>query len=120
MVRKKTANNFVKLFNFLDICNAVDFGLFYQALPSKTIHLKKKKYVGGKFSEVTLIQLAAGNDLGRKLPMFAIGKENKPKISNVFLAATGAKLKVGWTTIYLRSRFMNGIDSLSVKTRNSW
>lgn len=52
--------------------------------------------------------------------MLAIGKENKPKISNVFLAATGAKLKVGWTTIYLRSGFMNGIDGLSVKTGNSW
>ena len=62
-----------------NIYNADEFGLFYQALPSKTMHFKKVKRVGGKFSKQRLTGLAAGNALGQKLPMFIIGKANKSR-----------------------------------------
>ena len=58
-----------------DIYNADECGLFYQALPNKTIHFKKEKCLGGKFSKQRLTALAAGNALGQKLPMFLIGKQ---------------------------------------------
>ena len=62
-----------------DIYNADEFGLFYKALPNKTMHLKNEKCVGGKFSKVRLTGLAAGNALGEKLPLFVIGKAKKPR-----------------------------------------
>ena len=57
-----------------DIYNADEFGLFFQALPSKSLHLKDEKCIVGKFSKVRLTGLAAANANGEKLPMFIIGK----------------------------------------------
>ena len=59
-----------------DIYNADEFGLFYQALPSNTLHFRDEKCVGGKFSKQRLTGLAASNALGQKLPIFIIGKAN--------------------------------------------
>ena len=66
-------------YSLADIYNADEFGLFYQALPSKTMHFKNEKQVGGKFSKQRLTGLAAGNALGQTLPMFIIGKANRPR-----------------------------------------
>lgn len=62
-----------------NIFNADEFGLFYQCLPNKTLHLKGKKCSGGKLSKVRLTGLAAGNAYGERLPMFVIGKSVKPR-----------------------------------------
>ena len=40
-----------------DIYIADEFGLFYQALPDKTLHLKSEKCVGGKHSKTRLTVL---------------------------------------------------------------
>ena len=66
-------------YSLADIYNADEFGLFYQALPSKTMHFNNEKQVGGKFSKQRLTGLAADNALGQKLPMFIIGRANKPR-----------------------------------------
>ena len=65
--------------NLADIYNADEFGLFYQALPEKSLHLKSVKCVGGKHSKIRLRGMAAANALGEKLPMFVIGKSAKPR-----------------------------------------
>ena len=44
-------------YSLADIYSADEFGLFFQALPKKRLHLKNEKYVGGKFSKVTLLGL---------------------------------------------------------------
>ena len=62
-----------------DIYNTDEFGLFFQALPSKSLHLKDEKCIGGKFSKVRLTGLAAANANGEKLPMFIIGKSKSPR-----------------------------------------
>lgn len=62
-----------------DIYNADEFGLFYKALPDKSLHLKSENCVGGKHSKVRLTGLAAGNAVGEKLPMLVIGKSKKPR-----------------------------------------
>lgn len=49
-----------------DIYNADEFGLFYKALPDKSLHLKSENCVGGKHSKVRLTGLAAGNAVGEK------------------------------------------------------
>ena len=62
-----------------DIFNADEFRLFYQALPSKSMHFKNERCSGEKFSKVRLTGLSAANATGEKLPMFVIGKSAKPR-----------------------------------------
>ena len=62
-----------------DIFNADEFGLFYQCLPNKTLHLKSEKCSGGKNSKIRIAGLAAANAVGDKLPMFVIGKSKTPR-----------------------------------------
>ena len=65
-----------------DIYNADKFGLFYQALPNKTLHLKSERCVGGKHSKIRLTGMAASNAVGEKLAMFVIGKSARPHCFN--------------------------------------
>ena len=39
-------------YNLAHIYNTDEFGLFYQALPEKSLHLKSEKCVGGKHSKI--------------------------------------------------------------------
>ena len=61
-----------------DIFNVDEFGLFYEALPSKSLHFQGKRCSGGKHSKVRLTGMAASNALGEKIPMFVIGKSASP------------------------------------------
>ena len=89
-----------------DLCNADEFGLFYQSLPKKTLHLKSEKCIGGKLSKVRLAGLAAGNAIGKKLPMFVIGKSAKPRcfsgVKNLPCGCRSQK-KVEWTVIFSKN-----------------
>ena len=62
-----------------DIFNADEFGLFYQSLPNETMHFKGQKCSGRKHSKLCLTGLAAGNAFGEILPIFVIGKSQKPR-----------------------------------------
>ena len=55
------------------------FGLFYEALPSKSLHFRGKRCSGGKLSELRLIEITASNALGEKIPMFVTGKYASPR-----------------------------------------
>ena len=88
-----------------DIFNADEFGLFYKALPGKSMHLKSEDCVGGKCSNVCLTGLAAASATGEQLPMFVIGKSKKPRCFNgyeISPAGTGHRTKAGWTANFLR------------------
>ena len=52
-----------------DIYNADEFGLFFKALPRKTLHLKGENCTGGKPSKIIVTGLAAANMNSDKLPM---------------------------------------------------
>ncbi|XP_068697244.1 tigger transposable element-derived protein 4-like [Montipora foliosa] len=62
-----------------NIFYADEFGLFCKALPDKSLHLKSEKCIGGKHNKVHLTGMAAANAEGEKLPMFVIGKADKPR-----------------------------------------
>ena len=62
-----------------DIFNANEFGLFYKALPSKSLHFQGKRCSGGNHSKVRLTGMAVSNTLGEKIPMFLIGKSPSPR-----------------------------------------
>ena len=70
---KRTLPTLLRDYNLRDIFNADEFGLFYQALPGKTLHLKEKKCSEGKHIKVRLSGIAAANAYGEKLPMFVTG-----------------------------------------------
>ena len=81
--RKKTTlqttlTNYAKT----DIYNADEFGLFFKALPKKILLLKDEKCTGGKHSKIRATGLAAANMNGDKLPMFVIGRSQKPRLVN--------------------------------------
>ena len=56
---------------------ADEFGLFYQSLPSKTMHFNGQKCSGGKLSKMRLTGLATGNAFGERSPIFVIEKSQK-------------------------------------------
>ena len=60
-----------------DIFNAGEFGLFFQALPSRTLKLKGEKWSGGKHSKVRLTGMCAATATGEKLPVACHWKEQK-------------------------------------------
>ena len=62
-----------------DIFNADEFGVFYEALPSKSLHFRGKRCSGGKYSKVRLTGMAASNALDEKIPMFVTGKSASPR-----------------------------------------
>ena len=74
-----TLPTILSLYPLENIFNADEFGLFYQCLPNKTLHLKGEKCSGGKHSKIRLTGLAAGNAYGERLLMFVIRKANLPK-----------------------------------------
>ena len=61
------------------IFNADELGLFYEALPSKSLHVRGKLSSGGKHRKVRLTRMAASNAPGEKIPMFVIGKSVSPR-----------------------------------------
>ena len=73
--KETTLTNYAKT----DIYNTDEFGLFFKALPKKTLHLKDEKCTGGKHSKIRVTGLAVANMNGDKLPMFVIGKSQKPR-----------------------------------------
>ena len=62
-----------------DIYNANGFGLFYQGLPKKTLHMKGEKCSGSKHSKVRLAGMTAASAAGEKFLIFVIGKSTKAK-----------------------------------------
>lgn len=95
-----------------DIYNADEFGLFYQALPNKTLHLKSEKCVGGRHSKTRLTGMAAANAAGEKLPMFVIGKSTRPRYFAGFrkLPADKDRKKKSWMDCILFEEWVTELN----------
>ena len=75
----RTLRTMLARYQLKDIFNADEIGLFYEALPSKSLHIRGKRCSGGKHSKVQLTGMAASNALGEKIPIFSIGKSASPR-----------------------------------------
>ena len=76
-----------------DIYNAHNFGIFYQVLPKKTLHMIGEKCSGGKNSKVRLTGRIAASAAGERLPIFVADKSANPTcFKNVALSVTSEKL----------------------------
>ena len=77
--KETTLPTILSQYELKDIFNADEFGLFYQMLPNRSLSQKGKTCSGGKQSKVRLTGMAAASAMGEKLPMFVIGKYEKPR-----------------------------------------
>ena len=100
-------------YDLTDIYNADEFGLFCQQLPMKSFHLKGQGCAGGKFSKVRLTGLAAGNAAREKLPMFVIGKAEKPRCFNgvTSLPCQYKPQRKSWTDSEIFSDYVRKLDT---------
>ena len=98
-----------------DIYNADELGLFYKALPTKSMHLKDEKCSGGKNSKIRLTGLAAVNMYGEKIPRFVIGRSKKLRcfkgVKSTPCRYCAQKI-VRWTPNYLKNGSENRTESL--------
>ena len=62
-----------------DIWNADETGLFWRALPDKSLSVKKGRCKGGKYAKQGITVLLIVNALGEKEPPIIIGRSLKPR-----------------------------------------
>ena len=99
-----------------DVYNTDEFGLFYRAFPTKSLHLKGEKCSGGKNSKIRLAGLAAANMCGEKITMFVIDNcPAHPHIEN--LQSTTIYFLPPNTTSSLQPMDQGVIRSLKCKYR---
>ena len=107
-----TSPTILSRYSLENIFNADEFGLFYQCLPNKTLHLKGEKCSGRKHSKIRLTGLAAGNAYGERLLMFVIGKANKPRcfkgVRNLLWRYRA--LRKSWMTTELFEEWVRQLD----------
>ena len=95
-----------------EIYNADEFGLFYKCVINKTYQLKSEKCSGGKLSKIRITGMAAANAVGDKIPMFVIGKSQKPRcFKNVkFLPCRYRNQKKSWMDGALFEEWVRELD----------
>ncbi|XP_039953998.1 tigger transposable element-derived protein 6-like [Bactrocera tryoni] len=76
-----------------DVYNADETGLFFRALPNKTLALKNEVCRGGKLSKERLTVLLCANMAGEKEKPLVIGKAARPR---AFASIDLKKLPVNW------------------------
>lgn len=97
-----------------DIYNADESGLFFRALPDKTLALKSKKCTGGKLSKERLTILFCVSMAGYKEELLVIGKANRPRAFKNLgvsdLPAVWKSNKKAWMTRDIMSEWLLQLD----------
>ena len=76
---KKRLPDLISPFKPEDVFNCDETGLFYRALPDKTLERKRQDVKGGKLCKERLTVLLACSSVGEKLKPLIIGKSAKPR-----------------------------------------
>lgn len=97
-----------------DIYNADETGLFFRALPNKTLALKSEKCSGGKASKDRLTVLLGANMEGDFLRPLVIGKAENPRcfkgVSKDKLPITWKSNKKAWMTTEIMTEWLQNLD----------
>lgn len=96
-----------------DIFNADETGLFFKALPERTLALKNEKCSGGKFSKERITVLVCCNmDGTEKLPLLVIGKSAKPRCFKGVktLPLQYSSSKKAWMNSHLFTNWIKDLD----------
>ena len=78
-MHEKSQPTILSRYKLKDLYNADEFGLFYQGLLKKTLHMKNEKCSAGKHSKFWQTGMAATSAAGEKLSIFVIGKSANPR-----------------------------------------
>ena len=97
-----------------DIFIANEFVLLYEALPSKSLLFRGKRFSGGKYSKVRLTGMDVSNSLGEKIPMFVIEKSASPRCFKHVRNLPGRyqSQKKAWLDWMLFDEWLLGLDSM--------
>ena len=89
-----------------------EFGLFYEALPSKSLLFRGKRCSGGKHGKVRLTGTSASNALGETIQMFVIGKSvNSRCFKHVsYLPCRYLSQKKAWMDGTFFDEWLRGLD----------
>ena len=97
-----------------DIFNCDETGLFFRALPDKTLATKGSKCFGGKCSKDRLSVLFCTSSTGEKLKPLVIGKAKKPRcFKNVNVSELPVKWEAqskAWMTGVIFAKWLNQLD----------
>lgn len=97
-----------------DIYNADESGLFFRALPTKTLSFKSEKCTCGKMSKERLTFLFCASMSGNKEGLLVIGKAARPRaFKNIAfndLPATWKSNKKSWMTREIMSEWLSQLD----------
>lgn len=107
-------DSFIEGFRSEDIFNADECGLFFKALPNRTLAIKGDKCKSGKQSKVRISILLAASATGEKLKPFVIGKSLKPRcfknIKVSKLPVTYTANKKAWMISKLFEVWVNSVN----------
>ena len=81
--KERTLQTILTNYAKTDIYNAHEFGLFFKALPKKTLHLKDEKCIGGKHSKIRVTRLAAANMNGTNYQCLLLANHNSLDVSRI-------------------------------------
>lgn len=97
-----------------NIYNADETGLFYKALPDKTLALKTEKCIGGKMAKDRLTILFCASMTGSKEPLLVIGKSKRPRafkqLGKRSLPVTWFANKKAWMTNEIMTQWLIEFD----------
>lgn len=99
-----------------DVFNADETGLFFRALPDRSLVQKGESCKGGKQAKERITLLFCASQTGEKLKPFVIGKAEKPRcfrnLEKGNLPVTWRANRKAWMTSALFEDFINGFNRL--------
>lgn len=99
-----------------DIFNADETGLFFKALPNKTLAPKGEACKGGKLAKERITVMLACSSTGEKLKPLVIGKAKQPRcfknINIDNLPVLWQSNKKAWMTAYIFTEWITKINKL--------
>lgn len=97
--RRGPLNELLACFSPADTYNADETGLFWRAMPEKTLAFSGEQCSGGKKSKERITVLCAASMSGEKLPLLVIGKAAKPRcFKNTRIPLEYASNSKAWMT----------------------
>lgn len=111
----------IENYDATEIWNIDETGLFFRALPDRTLALKGSDCRGGKLAKERLTVLLACSSAGEKYKLLIVGKSENPRcfkgVKKSNLPAFYASNRKAWMTSAIFDEFMNGF-SVFLQKRN--
>ncbi|CAG2249892.1 unnamed protein product [Mytilus edulis] len=111
---KSKLENIVGDYTPENVFNADETGLFFKALPDKTLGQKGEACKGGKLAKERITVMLACSSTGEKLPPLVIGKAKKPRcfknINVNNLPVIWQSSKKAWMTTYIFTEWIQQIN----------